>query len=177
MSGYIDKKMEENIKPQKLIFNPGAEIFSWMAHDYHPHNRGIVWYIIFCTIIFGSAFWSLFIFKDWIMSLVFFLVAAVYFLVHRNGEENHIVRIFENGLLIDDRQFYNWKQFSGFWFLYDETISVVNFQIVKKDRKIALQLGDLDAETVRNELKQVELIELKDKTEPLLDLWIRGLKL
>lgn len=169
--------MTENTKPQKSIFNPGLELFGWMAHDYHPHNRGLVWYIVFCTIIFGTALWSLFILKDWIMSLVLFLAAAVYFLVHRKGNEDHTVRIFENGLLIDDQKFYNWKEFSGFWFLYDETISVINFQIAKKDQKIPLQLGELDPETIRNVLKQVDLEELEDQTEPLLDLWIRGLKL
>ena len=161
-------------------FDPGTEIFSWIAFDYHPYQRGIVWYVVFCSILFGGAVWSMI--SDpkwgWLMGLSFFLAAAVYFYAHRKGEESHEIRVFERGLFIDNK-FFPMENFAGFWVLYDETVAMINFKFKSKRRnhKISLQMGNELPEFFRENFAKVNLLELEDEHEKIIDLWIRALKL
>ena len=161
-------------------FDPGVEVFSWTADDYHPHQRGIIWYVAFCSVLFGGAIWSMI--SDpkwgWLMALSFFLAAAVYFYAHYKGDEAHEVVVFERGLFIDNKLFVN-ENFAGYWILYDETVAIINFQMKSKHReyKISLQMGDNPPEYFRENFAKINLLELEDEKENLLDLWIRALKL
>ncbi len=162
----------------QLTIDPGKLIFTWEAHDYHPHERGWLWIIVFCAVIFGGAGWALWN-GDWVMALTFFVVGAVYFFAHRKGEETHHISVFEKELQVDGK-FFPWNTFSGYWFVFDErqAVSVINFQLRdKNDQKITLQMGYLVPDQLREVLEQVELPELVDKKEGLVDLWVRALKL
>ncbi len=157
-------------------FNPGKKIFGWRAFDYHPHRRGWLWFSVFCLVFLGSATGALIV-GDWVMSVTLFVAAAVYFLVHRNGDEVHEVQVFENGILID-RKYIPIEKFSGFWFVYDETASILKLQMNGKiDQLASLQMGECDPEFFRKNFARLDLPELTDKKEGLLDLWIRALKL
>jgi hypothetical protein len=154
----------------------GEQVFSWTALNYHPHKRGWKWIAMFCVVFFGSAIWAL-TKGDWIMAFALFLAVAVYFLVHRNGDQEHEVMVFEKGILIDQKYF-PMEKFEGYWFVYDQTVSVLNLQISGKgDRQIALQMGDKDPDFFRTEFQSTKLEELLEKKESLIDLWIRALKL
>ncbi len=158
----------------------GISLFSWVAHDYHPHQRGILWYIVFSIAFGGTAAWAFFADEHfgWITSFCILMVAAIYFWTHRNGNEDHEIIGFEKGILIDGRTFFNWDKFEGYWFVYDETVAVVNFEFKGgKGKKITLQLGSVTPEELRVPLKALMLAELPEKKESLLDLWIRALKL
>ncbi len=161
-------------------FSPGEEIFSWQALDYHPHQRGIIWYIVFCLVFFGGAIWAMITDPQWgwLMALPFFLVAAVYFLAHQKGAEKHEIQVFEKGIFID-RKFFPLEKFAGFWILYDETVAIINLQVKTKFRKynLSLQMGEHEPDFFRENFRQVGLSELEDEHESLLDLWIRVLKL
>jgi len=162
---------------QKGAFDPGSQVFAWEAYDYHPHTRGWVWLTLFCVVLFGGAIWALVSAGDWVMALTFFLVAAMYFWVHRSGEDVHQVRVFQRALVID-QQIIPLEELSGYWFVYDPSVAIVNLQLKKLgDRKIALQMGDHDPEYFRTGFGAVDLPELEDKQESLVDLWIRALKL
>ena len=166
--------------PNPTEFDPGSEVFSWTALDYHPHRRGIVWYVVFCLILFGGAIWSMV--SDpkwgWLMALSFFLAAAVYFYTHYKGAEAHEVKVFERGFLIDNK-FFPREKFAGFWILYDETAAILNLKFKSKHRnhKILLQMGDNPPEFFRENFAKMSFPELEDEKETLLDLWIRALKL
>jgi len=156
------------------IFDAGRKIFSWTARDYHPHTRGWIWLTIFCGIFFGGGIWAIFA-GDTIMALTFFLLAAVYFYAHKNGDETHEIVLCEKGFFVD-RTFFLWEKFSGFWLIFDETAAIINFQFAHKNAKISLQMGKIDPEIFRKIFARAEFPEL-DKQETLLDLWIRALKL
>ncbi len=156
--------------------DPGEKLFSWTAFNYHPHKRGWIWYAVFCVLFFGSALWAL-VKGDWVMSLTLFIAVAVYFFIHRKGDEEHEVQVFENGIQVDQK-FLPMEKFEGYWFVYDQTVSVLNLQLSGKgDRKISLQMGDKSIDFFRTEFEHSELSELPDKKETLIDLWIRALKL
>ena len=170
--------METNTNNQN--YNPGEEIFSWIAHDYHPHERGTLWYIIFSFIILGISLWSFF--SDpkwgWVTSSTILMFAAMYFYVHKDGNQDHKISCFERGILIDGKQYIDWDKFEGFWFIYNETASILNFEYIgNKNQRLTLQMGDNLPEFFQTNLKSLNLIELENKKEAILDLWIRALKL
>jgi len=161
-------------------FDPGMEVFDWTAHDYHPHQRGIVWYVVFCSILLGGAIWSMVSDPEWgwLMASTFFLAAAVYFYAHRKGEESHEIRVFERGLFVDNK-FFPTGNFAGFWVLYDETVAMINFKFKseRRNHKISLQMGNELPEFFRENFAKIDLPELVDEKESLMDLWVRALKL
>ncbi|MCF7905879.1 hypothetical protein K9L63_01670 [Candidatus Gracilibacteria bacterium] len=167
--------MPENTPHTRNVFDPGKEIFSWTAHDYHPHKRGWVWLVVFCFIFFGSAFWAMLV-GDWVMALTLFIAVAVYFWAHRNGEEKHNVTVYENGIQVD-KKYFSMEKFIGYWFVYDPSVSVVNLQMEENSKKIMLQMGKNTPDFFRTNFARVELEELPDKKEGLVDLWVRALKL
>ena len=161
-------------------FKPGEKIFSWTAYDYHPHKRGVLWYVMFCAVFLGGSGWA--IWNDpawgWLVAFTFFVAMAAYFKAHANGDETHEIHAFEKALMIDTNQLIPFEKFSGYWFVFDENVSVINFQLRSKhDQKFSLQMGDKFPEYFRTKFNTTQLVELEDKTESLLDLWIRVLKL
>jgi hypothetical protein len=158
----------------------GKQILSWTAHDYHPHKRGWIWMAIFCLIFFGGAGVAIWTDPDWgwVTAFAFFIAAAVFFLVHRQGQIDHEIHVFENCLTVDNHTLYTWDSFEGYWFVYDDTVSVINLEFSKKKgQKITLQMGSLIPEDFRSAFSRVGLEEMTDREESLLDLWSRALKL
>ncbi len=111
------------------------------------------------------------------MAFSLFIAVSVYFFVHRKGDEEHGIHVFEKGILVD-RKYFPMEKLEGYWFLSDSTVNVLNLQLAGKgNRKISLQMGDKTQDFFRSEFKNTALSELPDKKESLLDLWIRALKL
>lgn len=173
-------KTPNNSEQKVNTYTPGEEIFSWTAHDYHPHERGTIWMIMFCSVLGGAAAWS--IYSDpqwgWVAAVTMLLFAAAYFWIHRNGHEDHEIRCFQRGILIDNTRYIKWIDFEGFWFVYDQSVSVINLEYNgDKGRKLTLQMSENDPEFFRQNLENIEIKELEEKRESLMDLWIRALKL
>ena len=170
---------KNNIDTRSAGFNPGNEVFSWISEDYHPHNRGSLWIIVFSVFMFGVAIWSYL--SDpktgWVTALTLFLALAMYFYMHRNGREKHSITVFQNGIFID-QVFVSFVDLEGFWFIYDQTASIITLEQKGKTRsRIQLQLGEESPETLREVFAGLDLLELTDRQESLVDLWIRALKL
>ena len=156
---------------------PDQAVFEWDAADCHPHRRGWIWVSVFCAIIFGGAIWAIFS-GDWLMAFTFFLAAAVYFFFHRNGAEIHRVQIFEKGILIDSRDFFEWERFSGFWLNVSESVSTLQLEFRENPAKnISLQMGNVLPETFGQVFQNLGIAELPDRKESLLDLFIRAIRL
>lgn len=175
--------------------NPlGDVIFSWRAYDYDPHERGLVWIIIFCVIVFGSAIAFLFtgesnpnssLLTDMqtgniFMAITIFLAAAVYFYTHKDGEAEHDIIVYEKAVQVDMKIIPK-KNLKGFWFIYEDGVSIINLELqdkkYQKDQRIKLQMGNNDPEFFKENFAKIEFPELFDKQESLLDKWIRILKL
>ncbi len=170
----------ENKTKNSSSYNPGEEIFSWVAHDYHPHERGALWYIIFSIIILSISIWSLISEPEWgwITSATILIFAATYFYVHKDGHKDHEIRCFERGILIDGRRYIDWDEFEGFWFIYNETAAILNLEYKgNKDQRVVLQMGANLPDIFQEKLRSLDLIELEDRKEALSDLWVRALKL
>lgn len=158
----------------------GKKIFAWTAHDYHPHERGVVWHVVFIISFLGGALWAAL--SDphwgWVTAFCLCIIAAIYLFVHREGVQDHEIQVFEKGLLIDDLRFIHWEKISQFWFVYATDVAVINFDLKKTpDQPIKLQMGDVTPDKFREVLFEVELPEAEGKEESAFDLWVRVLKL
>ena len=165
---------------KRALFDSGPKLFSWTAHDYHPHDRGLSWYIVFCLLFFGISFWAVLTDPQWGWITAFSLCvsAAIYLYIHREGEQDHEVQIFEKGLQIDGHDFIHWEKVEAFWFTYDETVSIINFDLKKNpNNPKKLQMGQVTPDRFREIMKEVKLPEAEGKEESVADLWIRVLKL
>lgn len=134
--------------------------------------------VMCCLVVFGGAAWSLWN-GEWVVATLFFLVAALYFYIHRHGPDTHHIVVYSKGIQID-QTFMLWEQFTGYWFVWDEMqqVSVINLQLDKSgDQKIPLQMGHCTPDQLREVFAQVGLEELMDHKEGVVDLWIRALKL
>ena len=160
----------------KTAFDPGEILTAWDAYDSYPHKRGILWFVVFCSVLFGGAVWAI-AQNDWIMALTFFSSAAVYFWVHRNGTEVHHITACEEGFFVD-QQFLPKQKIKGYFFVFNETVAVVYFELQGKPvRRIKIQMGEGKPEHFRVLFDLMKIPELPDRKEPLGDLWIRVLKL
>lgn len=162
---------------KKLVL--GEPVFAWEALDYYPYQRGVWWYICFCTVFFGSATWA--VLTDpawgWLTAFVFLVAMAVYFWKQSTLGRTHHIEVFENVIRIDT-ECLPLDQLAGYWFVFDETVAVLNLEFKqKKTQKISLQMGENPPAWFRDKFSLTTLSELKDRQEPLLDLWIRVLKL
>jgi len=172
----IDFSFRSTDKKQQDL---GEFLFEWEAFDYQPHKRGVLWYIVFCAVFFGGAIWS--ILSDpkwgWLTAFVFAVAVSVYFWKHLQLGRTHLIKVFPDNIQIDT-DVLPLKNISGYWFLVDKGVSVINLELKdKKNRKITLQMGERSVEWFRSQFLKVEISELEDRSESLLDLWIRALKL
>ena len=79
------------MKARQTNLRLGKELLSWVAPDYHPYERGLIWHIAFCFVMFGSAIF--FLVWDpqwgWVSAFAFCFVAAVYFWIHKDDNAMH----------------------------------------------------------------------------------------
>ncbi len=162
-------------------FDFGNPLFRWTAHDYHPYERSFIWYAVFFTVMIGIGSFLTFFSGDfgWISGLCFFIIMGLYCYTHKDGEKDHEVIILEKGIMIDRRKVLLWEQIEGYWFNYDPTVAVINFE--RKSQMgletIPLQMGDLTPDVFRRALAETDIKEMMDRKESLADLWIRVFKL
>ncbi len=160
----------------------GKKLINWSAPDYHPHERGLLWHIGFCGVMFGSAIFFLWWDKEWgwVSAFTFCFVAAVYFWIHRDAEREHEIEIFENALILDKRNIFPWDKFRGYWILDDIHARLLVFEYsVKRSDRVILQLEEISNSKIHKVLDKANIEELpkNSQKEALTDLWIRALKL
>lgn len=169
---------QNTMSPDKGFY--GKKLVSWQSLDYHPYERGIGWYISFGLLTFGTA---LVIFitdpaTSGIPVACICLIAAFYLWVHREGEEEHEVSLFENGIAIGEGALMPWKQFDGYWFIEDEhsRLLVLESEIWNQDR-VRILLGKNKTDKIISAMEKIELERMGDKRENGFDLWSRVFRL
>ncbi len=158
----------------------GKKLVSWKAFDYHPYERGLGWYISFGLLTFGTA---LIIFlmdpeSSGVPVACICLMAAFYLWVHREGENEQTITLYENGITIGDYDLMSWKRFDGYWFLEDQhsRLLVLESDAWNQDR-IRILLGKYKTDKIVRAMERIELKHLADKSENGFDLWSRVFRL
>lgn len=158
----------------------GEALYQWRAFDYHPYQRGIGWYISFGLLTFGTA---LIIFlsdpaSSGVPVACICLTAAFYLWVHRDGEVEHDITLYENGIEVGDGSYIAWKNFDGYWFLEDDhsRMLVLESQRWNQDR-VRILLGEAGKHKINQIFEMVGLEHLNDRKETQFDLWSRVFRL
>lgn len=174
------KATKVSVQTQSFGLKPGKKLVSWKAFDYHPYERGIGWYISFGLLTFGSAL--VIYLMDPASSAVpvasICLIAAFYLWVHRDGEVEHDITIFENGIKVANGRVMPWREFNGYWFLEDHhsRLLVLESTVWNRDR-IRLLLGESKTERIMKAMEQADVEYLPDQKEAGFDLWSRVFRL
>lgn len=166
-----------NRDPKKFY---GKKFYSWKTFDYHPYERGIGWYISFGLLTFGTA---LMVFlsdpaSSGVPVACICLVAAFYLWVHREGEKEQLVTLYENGFELGAFSFMPWKNFDGYWILEDDhsRLLVLESENWKQDR-VRILLGDNRTDKINQVMQRIGLEHLEGKKENSFDLWSRVFRL
>lgn len=158
----------------------GKKLYSWKTLDFHPYERGLGWYISFGFLTFGVAL--LIYLSDPETSSIpvacICLVAAFYLWVHRDGEKEHRIALYEKCLQVGDSKPISWKDFQGYWFLEDDhsRLLVIEGKSWKQDR-VRILLGDSNQDRINKAMEKVGLEYLEDRKEGGFDLWSRVFRL
>lgn len=173
-----EKRTVHHLDPKKTFY--GHKFMSWKALDYYPYERGIGWYISFSSLTFGSA---LIIFlMDPVSSSVpvasICIIAAFYLWVHREGENEHQISLYENGIEIGESSFITWKNFKGYWFIEDHHSRLLVLESDKWNQdRIRILLGNGKTEKINRAMEKIGMKLLADKKENGFDLWSRVFRL
>lgn len=164
--------------PHKAFY--GKKLISWKALDYHAYKRGMGWYISFGLLTFGSAL-IIFLMDPESSSVpvaCICLMAAFYLWVHRDGENEQQITLYENGIEIGDSPIMPWKRFDGYWFLEDQHSRLLVLESNKwSHERIRILLGDYKTDKINRAIEKVGMKHLVDKRENGFDLWSRVLRL
>jgi hypothetical protein len=158
----------------------GKRLYSWKAFDYHPYQRGIGWYITFGLLTFGTAL--VVYINDPASSSVpvacICLVSAFYLWVHREGEFEQPITLYQKGIEVGDHKLIPWNNFKGYWFLEDDHSRLLVLESEKWDQdRVRILLGDSHSERISQAMDKIDLSHLTDKKENSFDLWSRVFRL
>jgi len=173
-----DTSQPQDFKTDKTFY--GKKLISWKAPDYHTYDRGIGWYIIFGLLTFGTALITFLTdpASSGIPVACICLVAAFYLWVHREGEVENEVTLYENGIDIDGSRLMSWKDFDGYWFIEDQhsRLLVLESNLWNQDR-VRILLGKNKTDKIVKAMEKIELVKMAGKRENSFDLWSRVLRL
>lgn len=159
----------------------GKKLLGWKAPDFQPYQRGLRWYITFCALTFGSAALVFWMDPSTAAVPVFSIctVSAIYLWVHKNGEDELAITLFEKGLRVGDSRLMPWEDFKGYWVLEDEVSRLLVLESGTWQRyRVRLQLGKTKTDRVVKAMEKVKDLEhLEEQKERAFDLWSRVFRL
>ncbi len=155
----------------------GQTIISWHAPEYMKYHKGFYWYLVASTIFLTIIIYGV-LSKDVVLSLVFLVLAGVYFLLSRD----HPV-IIEHELTTlgvkAKRKFYPYSDIESFYIVYEPPhVTTLNIRIKKSIvNEIVIQLGNSPVDDVREVLFNRGIRELEGQKESISSIFSRILRL
>ncbi len=96
----------------------GKILASWQFPEFRKHQRSALWYLIAIIIIGALIAYSLFT-QSYIFLIIIFLFVFVMFLLSRRSAPLLNIELNEDGVVIGEKTFYQWKDIKSFWIIYD----------------------------------------------------------
>lgn len=149
--------------------NTGELVFAWNIKEYEQHDRSRRWYIT-AGVIGGLLLLFSVISGNYLFALVVVLFGIILFLQDMQPPQDVFFGITEAGIIIGSR-YYTFKEFTGFWIIYNPP-EVKNIYLATKyllKRRIQIPLLDNDPLPIRDFLNQFILEDLEKEEEPLSD--------
>jgi len=148
--------------------------FCFESYDYPIIQRGKKWYIsigVIGLLILIISIWT----KDVFMPLAIVVTGITWYLFKINTRPKMLIAFYEYELMIDEVKIPSHKIIS--YFFVKESNYKALYIIQKPNKKMRLPLGETALQEIELALKNWSVPKIVDAKEPLLDLWIRALKL
>lgn len=102
---------EEEIQP------PNEPVFSWTFLEYHPHERGMVWWVVFWILSIGLVAYAGYT-KNFLFAVIILIFDVIILFRHHQQPESIECKVYDHGVMLGDRHI-PWKQVKKFWIAYD----------------------------------------------------------
>lgn len=151
-------------------------LYEWAAGDYHEHQRGLIWLIAIIA-FFSFMVWYAIKTASVTMAVASILLAAIYYITHKNEEDQVHIKISRAGIKVNNK-IYPYSRIKAFWIIYHPPfVKTLSFRLYRGGNKeISLQLGHADQEYIRKLLLEY-LPEWEGKEESLTEIFSRAFKL
>ncbi len=159
--------METNTHPLPIL--------EWQAPIKVRHERTEKWYVVTavcCALMIVYGILS----GAWTMSLVFGMLAGLFYLTHKQNPHLHTISILDTGVFFGGR-LYIWSECKQFWILRAETYHELHIEMKRSlVPDIVIQTGTMDPYVVRDTLAEF-ITPIEHRKEKILDAIIRFCKL
>lgn len=97
----MNNKVLKDLKSKETDSIQKIDLF-WKARDFKPVEKSVDWYWIFWILTFSLIFILIYFYKDYVFSILIFLIAVVGTIGHRRTPHIIEYRINNDGISIDD---------------------------------------------------------------------------
>ena len=157
-----------------------SALYAWDTYDGHPHQRGWGWYTgaaVIIVMVLCGLYWSgNHSWTDGLSMGAILLGLVVYAWIHQKDLRTPRILLHPKGLIVDGKRT-EWKEFQHYFLVIDETVALIYFRGKKAKNHHRFLIHPEDQALLEKALKKVGLPLDPDGKEPLLDLWLRALKL
>ncbi len=157
---------------------PGMEIIAWEVPEYHKHDRGRWWYIIFAVICMGLIIQAIFT-GNFLFAVILVIAGFVIIINDARHPAPVSVRITTEGVMVG-RKFYDYDEMKHFAIVYKPAEDLkrlyFEFKTVTKPR-LSVALFDINPLYIREHLTKYLSEDLERLDEPTSEFLARILKL
>lgn len=151
-------------------------IITWEAPEYVKHEKGKTWFTVAGVIVLMLVLWGIWS-HSWSTSVVFLLLAGVYYLAHTHEPRHLKITISEIGIKVGNAC-YAYANMRAFWVHYHPPfVKTLNFRTNERMfKEVTIQLDGQDPVPVRSYLAR-QISEWEGKEESFTDILTRVFKL
>lgn len=156
----------------------GLEIMSWEIPEYHKHDRGHWWYLIYALVGIGFVVQAL-IFGNFLFALIIVIGSLALFLSDARHPKSIPVIITTEGVIVGG-SFYDFDAIRHFTVVYKPAENIKRVYFVFKSalrHRLSLSLAEANPLFVREQLMKYLPEDLERTDEPLSEFLARLLKL
>lgn len=164
----------DNTPQNKTAFD--HPLVQWTAPEFQHYDRGPLWFtiggiLVLLLVLYGI--WT----GSWTESIVFLLLASVYYLTHHEQPRQFDVMISEMGIKFGDKT-YPYSNIKNFWILYHPPhVKKLGFRPLEGwAHDVHISLEDQDPVVLRN-LLITQIPEWEGKQESMTEIITRVCKL
>lgn len=177
----LGNKLEANMPEETSTINNINEeglknnvLYSWDAPEFVYHEKPKYWHILIYSVVL-SLILVMLLFKQWFAVPVFILLGILVYQYSEVKPKLIRVTITDLGILVSNK-FYPFSEIKTFWVLYKPPLKQLNLELTKRFSPIiSILLEDTDPVVIKD-LLSPHIIQDSQRSEDLLDKFIRMIR-
>ncbi|NQV12477.1 hypothetical protein HQ524_03865 [Candidatus Uhrbacteria bacterium] len=106
------QSVEDQIDPKY-----GDLLLYWTMHEFHQHDRGTAWYVVFLLLGIGLILFAI-LTRNYIFAVLLILMGTFMIMQHFNDPEDVPIVILTTGIVIGNH-YHPWEEVKNFWIAYE----------------------------------------------------------